>query len=150
MGIHPARALSQAQLKSAEYGYKNARELVVTVIVSNYLLLIADESEVTSAQSQRDTAKVLFQQTSDQHTAGLVAAVDVLRSQVELQSRQQKLIVAQNNLEKQKLVLARAIGLPPGQKFEITTQVGYEDLSVPPLDDAIQSAYKARPDFRAR
>ena len=37
---------SQAQLKSAEYGYKNARELVVTVIVSNYLLVIADQSEV--------------------------------------------------------------------------------------------------------
>jgi outer membrane protein TolC len=141
---------SQAQLKSAEYGYKNARELVVTVIVSNYLLLIADQSEVESARSQRDTAKVLFQQTSDQHTAGLAAAVDVLRSQVELQSREQKLIVAKNNLEKQKLVLARAIGLPLGQKFEITTQVAYEDLSVPPLDDAIQSAYKARPDFQSQ
>jgi outer membrane protein TolC len=141
---------SQAQLKSAEYGYKNARELVVTVIVSNYLLLIADQSEVESAQSQRDTAKVLFQQTSDQHTAGLAAKVDVLRSQVELQSRQQKLIVAQNNLEKQKLVLARAIGLPLGQKFEIATQVGYQDLSIPALDDAIQSAYQARPDFRSQ
>jgi len=141
---------SQAQLKSAEYGYKNARELVVTVIVSNYLLVIADQSEVESALSQRDTARVLFQQTSDQKTAGLAAAVDVLRSQVELQSREQKLIVAQNNLAKQKLVLARAIGLPPGQKFEITTQVGYQDLSIPPLDDAIQSAYKARPDFQSQ
>ncbi len=141
---------SQAKLKSAQYGYKNARELVVTVIVSNYLLVIADQSEVESALSQRDTAKVLFQQTSDQHTAGLAAAVDVLRSQVELQSRQQKLIVAQNNLEKQKLVLARAIGLPPGQKFEITTQVGYQEFSIPPLDDAIQSAYKARPDFQSQ
>ena len=59
----------------------------MTVIVSNYLLVIADQSEVESARSQRDTAKVLFQQTSDQHTAGLAAAVDVLRSQVELQSR---------------------------------------------------------------
>jgi outer membrane protein TolC len=141
---------SQAQLKSAEYSYKNARELVVTVIVSNYLLIIADQSEVESARSQRDTAEALFQQTSDQHTAGLAAAVDVLRSQVELQSRQQKLIVARNNLEKQKLVLARAIGLPRGQKFEITTQVGYRDLSIPPLDDAIQSAYKARPDFQSQ
>jgi outer membrane protein TolC len=141
---------SQAQLKSAEYGYKNARELVVTVIVSNYLLIIADQSEVESALAQRDTAKAIFQQTSDQHTAGLAAAVDVLRSQVELQSREQKLIVARNNLEKQKLVLARAIGLPPGQKFDITTQVGYEDLSVPPLDDAIQSAYKSRPDFQSQ
>jgi outer membrane protein TolC len=140
---------SQAQVTSAQYSYKNARELVVTVIVSNYLLVIADQSEVESARAQRDTAAVLFQQTSDQHTAGLAAAVDVLRSRVELQSRTQKLIVAQNNLEKQKLVLARAIGLPPGQKFEITTQVGYQDLSIPPLDDAIQSAYKARADLQS-
>jgi len=141
---------SQAQLKSAENSYKNARELVVTVIVSNYLLVIADQSEVESARSQRDTARVLFQQTSDQHTAGLAAAVDVLRSQVELQSREQKLIVAQNNLAKQKLVLARAMGLPRGQKFDITTQVSYQDLSVPPLDDAIESAFKARPDFQSQ
>ena len=141
---------SQAQLKSAEFGYRNARELVVTVVVANYLLVIADQSEVESALSQRDTAKVLFQQTSDQKTAGLAAAVDVLRSQVELQSREQKLIVAQNNLAKQKLVLARAIGLPPGQKFEVTTQIGYQALSVPPLDDAIQSAYKARADFQSQ
>ena len=48
---------SQAQLKSAENSYKNARELVVTVIVSNYLLVIADQSEVESARSQRDTPK---------------------------------------------------------------------------------------------
>jgi len=141
---------SQAQLRSAEYSYKNARELVVTVIVSNYLLVVADQSEVESALSQRDTARALFQQASDQKTAGLAAAVDVLRSQVELQSRIQKLIVAQNNLEKQKLVLARAIGLPPGQKFEITTHVGYQDLPIPPLDDAIQSAYKARADFQSQ
>jgi outer membrane protein TolC len=141
---------SQAQLKSAEYGVKNARELVVTVIVSNYLLVIADQSEVDSARSQRDTAKVLFQQTSDQHTAGLAAAVDVLRSQVELQSREQKLIVAQNNWAKQKLVLARAIGLPRGQMFDITTQVSYQDLSIPPLNDAIESAFKARPDFQSQ
>jgi outer membrane protein TolC len=141
---------SQAQLRSSEYAYKNARELVVTVIVSNYLLVIADQSEVESAISQRDTAKALSQQASDQKTSGLAAAVDVLRSQVELQSRIQQLIVAQNNLEKQKLVLARAIGLPRGQQFEITTRVGYQDLSPPPLDDALQSAYKARPDFQSQ
>jgi outer membrane protein TolC len=141
---------SRAQLRSAEYSYKNARELVVTAIVSNYLLVIADQSEVESAVSERDTAKVLSQQASDQKTAGLAAAVDVLRSQVELQSREHQLIVARNNLEKQKLVLARAIGLPPGQKFDITTQIAYQDLSTPPLDDAIQSAYKARPDFQSQ
>jgi outer membrane protein TolC len=141
---------SLAQEKSAEFSSKDARELVVLVIVSNYLLAIADQSEVESAFSQRDTAKSLFQQASDQKTAGLASAVDVLRSQVQLQSREQKLIVAQNNLAKQKLVLARAIGLPLGQQFETTTRVAYRELTPSGLDDAIQSAYKARPDFESQ
>jgi outer membrane protein TolC len=139
-----------AQVSSAEASSKDAREIVVLVIVANYLLLIADQSEVESATSQRDTAKALSQQTSDQKTAGLASAVDVLRSELQLQSREQKLIVAQNNLAKQKLVLARAIGLPPGQKFEITTQVPYRELTPATLEDAIQNAYKARADYQSQ
>jgi outer membrane protein TolC len=141
---------SNAQLKAAELSSKDAREIVVLVIVSNYLLVIADQSEVESATSQRDTAKALFQQTSDQKTAGLASAVDVLRSQVQLQSREQKVIVAKNNLVKQKLVLARAIGLPLGQQFEIATHIPYQELTASSLDDALQNAYKARADFQSQ
>jgi outer membrane protein TolC len=101
--IERARS-SAAQVKSAQYSYKNARELIVLVVVSNYLLVIADQSQVESALAQRDTAKALFDQTTDQKKAGLAAAVDVLRSDVELQAREQRLIVARNNLAKQKLV----------------------------------------------
>lgn len=117
--------------------------------MSNYLLAVADQSEVESARSQRDTAKTLFQQTSDQKTAGLASAVDVLRAQVQLQSREQKLIAARNNLAKEKLVLGRAIGLPPGQQFEITTKADYQELSTPSLDEAIESAYKTRADYQS-
>jgi outer membrane protein TolC len=146
--IERARS-STAQLKSAEYSLKNARELIVVVVVSNYLLVIADQSQVESALAQRDTAKVLLDQTSDQHTAGLAAAVDVLRSNVELQAREQRLIVARNSLAKQKLVLARAIGLPAGQRFDITTDVAYQPLAASSLDEALQEAYASRPDFKS-
>jgi outer membrane protein TolC len=146
--IERARS-SAAQTKSAQYSYKNARELIVLVIVSNYLLVIADRSQVESALAQRDTAKVLFDQTTDQKQAGLAAAVDVLRSNVELQSREQRLIVARNNLAKQKLVLARAIGLPAGQAFDITTEVAYQPLMTSSLDDALQRAYSSRADYKS-
>jgi outer membrane protein TolC len=147
--IERARS-SQAQLKAVEFGSKDAREFVVLVIVSNYLLAIADQSEVESATAQRNTAKVLFQQASDQKVAGVASAVDVLREQVQLESREQKLISTQNDLDKQKLVLARAIGLPLGQQFEITTHIPYNKLTLPSLDEAIQSAYKARADFQSQ
>ncbi len=140
---------STAQVKSAQYSYKNARELIVLVVVSNYLLVIADQSQVESSLAQRDTAKVLFDQTTDQKEAGLAAAVDVLRSDVELQAREQRLIVARNSLAKQKLVLARAIGLPAGQAFDITTEVAYQPLTTSTLDEALQQAYASRADYKS-
>jgi outer membrane protein TolC len=146
--IESARS-SAAQVKSAQYSYKNARELVVVVVVSNYLLVIADQSQVESALVQRDTAKTLLDQTTDQKKAGLAAAVDVLRSNVELQAREQQLIVARNNLAKQKRVLARAIGLPAGQAFDISTQVAYQPLATSTLDEALQQAYSSRPDYKS-
>src|SRR5580692_8405113 len=140
---------SAAEMKSAQFSYKNARELVVVVVVSNYLLVIADRSQVESALAQRDTAKVLFDQTTDQKKAGLAAAVDVLRSDVELQAREQRLILARNNLAKQKRVLARAIGLPAGQTFDVATQVAYQPLTSSTLDAALQQAYSSRPDYKS-
>src|SRR3984957_4729647 len=70
--IERARA-SQAQVKSAEFSSKDARELVVLVIVSNYLLVVADQSEVESANSHWDTAKALLQQVSDQKASGVAS-----------------------------------------------------------------------------
>jgi len=146
--IERARS-STAQVKSAQYSYKNARELIVLVVVSNYLLVVADQSQVVSALAQRDTAKALFDQTTDQKQAGLAAAVDVLRSDVELQAREQRLIVARNSLAKQKLVLARAIGLPAGQAFDITTEVAYQPLTTSTLQEALQQAYTSRADYKS-
>src|ERR1700678_3629994 len=74
--IERARS-SNAQVRSAEFSSKDAREIVVLVIVSNYLLVIADQSEVESATSQRDTAKAIFQQTSAPNTEGLSSPSDV-------------------------------------------------------------------------
>jgi outer membrane protein TolC len=147
--IERARS-SAAQVKSAQYSYKNARELIVAVVVSNYLLVIADQSQVESALAQRDTAKVLLEQTTDQKRPGLAAKVDVLRSNVELHAREQGLIVARNSLAKQKLVLARAIGLPAGQAFDIATAVAYQPLTTSTLDEALQQAYASRADYKSQ
>ena len=59
------------------------------------------------------------------------------------------MIVARNNLAKQKLVLARAIGLPAGQTFDITTEVDYQPLTTSTLDEALQQAYASRPDYKS-
>ena len=61
------------------------------------------------------TAQALYQLAADQETAGITPNIDTLRARVQLQAQQEALIEAQNALEKQRIALARVIGLPVGR-----------------------------------
>ena len=96
------------------------------------------------------TAQALYDQASDQFKAGTSPAIDALRAQVELKTRQQQLIQAKNDFAIQKLSVARVIGLPPGQQFEFTDQSPYQPFEVLTLEDALKRAYASRSDYRPR
>src|SRR6202035_1236692 len=94
-------------------------------------------------------AQALYNKAADQQKAGLSPAIDTLRSQVEFQTRRQQLIVARNDYAKQKLSLARIIGLPPGQEFLLTEKAPYEALTPLPLEVYLERAYASRSDYQA-
>jgi outer membrane protein TolC len=146
--INAARAAAQ-NLKSVEYSYKDARDLVVLAVGFTYLQAIADEARIETAQAQVETAQALFNQATDQVNAGTSPAIDGLRANVELQTRQQQLIQARNNLAIQKLTVARVIGLAPGQEFELTDKSPYQPFDGITVDDALKRAYASRSDYQA-
>jgi outer membrane protein TolC len=135
--------------KAALHSVKSARELVVLAVGNAYLLALAGAARVDTAQAQVQTAQALYDKAVDQQKAGVSPAIDTLRAQVELQSRQQQLIVARNDLAKQKLQLARAIGLPLAQEFALSTQAPYEPVSTTGLEEDLRRAYLLRPDYLA-
>ncbi len=137
------------RLKSAQYSYKDARELVVLAVGNSYLQAIASASRIETTEAQVTNAQALYDKAIDQQKAGLSPGIDTLRSQVELQTRQQQLIAARNDYAKQKLSLARVIGLPPGQEFALTEKAPYEALTPLPIDVYLQRAYLARSDYLA-
>lgn len=140
---------AKASEAASRYSYKNARELVVLATGNEYLLTISASARVDAAQAQVETAQALYNKAHDQQVAGVSPSIDVLRAQVELQMRQQQLIVARNGYAKQKLALARTIGLPPGQEFNMTDQEPYQPLAPLNLDDALHRAYASRADYQA-
>jgi len=135
--------------KAAQNSVRSARELVVLAVGNAYLLALAGAARVDTAQAEVQTAQALYDKAVDQQTAGVSPAIDTLRAHVELQSRQQQLIVARNDFAKQKLQLARVIGLPPGQEFTLTTQAPYEPLATAGLEEDLRRAYLLRPDYLA-
>ena len=146
--INATRAASQ-NLKSAEYNFKDARDLVVLAVGYTYLQAIADEARIETAEAQVKTAQALFDQANDQVNAGTSPAIDGLRAKVELQTRQQQLIQAKNNLAIQKLTVARVIGLAPGQEFELTDKSPYQPFNSITVEEALKRAYASRSDYLA-
>jgi len=142
------RAASES-VKAAQFTYKDAREMVVLAVGNAYLESIAAAARVETSEAQVKSAQALYDKAADQQKAGLSPAIDALRSQVELQTRQQQLIVARNDLAKLKLNVARIIGLPPGQEFVLTEKAPYQALAALPLDTYLQRAYAERPDYQA-
>jgi len=146
--INNARAASQ-NLKSSEYSYKDARDLVVLAVGITYLQAIADAASVDAADAQVKAAQAVYDQASAQANAGTSAPIDALRTKVELQTRQQQLIQASNDLAIQKLNLARAIGLAPGQEFELADKSPYQPLEGMTVEEALARAYASRSDYQA-
>ena len=146
--IQKERAAAQ-DLRAAQYSYKDARELVVLATGNAYLQAIAGASRVETAEAQVKTSQTLYDRAVDQQKAGVSPAIDVLRAQVELQSRQQQLIAARNDFAKQKLALARVIGLALGQEFDLSDKAPYAELVPPALEEALRRAYTSRADYQA-
>jgi outer membrane protein TolC len=146
--LEQERAASE-RLKSAQYSYKDARELVVLAVGNAYLLAIATAARIETADAQVTNAQALYNKAADQQKAGLSPAIDTLRSQVELQTRQQQLIAARNDFAKQKLSLARIIGLASGQQFSLTEKAPFEALTPLPVEVYLQRAYTSRSDYQA-
>lgn len=140
---------SLENMKAAQFNYKDARELVVLAVGNSYLQAIAAAARVETSEAQVKSAQALYDKAADQQKAGLSPAIDALRSQVELQTRKQQLIVARNDLAKSNLSVARIIGLPPGQQFVLTEKAPYQALTPLPIETYLQRAYSSRADYQA-
>jgi outer membrane protein TolC len=137
-----------AASRAAYFAKMTARGQVVQDVANTYLRCIADASEVEDAKSQVSEAQVLLNHEHLAHLAGTAANLDELRAKVELQTQQQSLISAQNQLDKELILLKREIGVAPGQPVELTDPAPYSDLAAQTPEDALVTAYKDRQDYQ--
>ena len=100
--------------RAAHFAKMSARGEVVQQVATAYLHAIAAASEVDNAKALEAEDQVLLNQAHDAHEAGAAANLDELRARVQLQAQQQALILAENDLEKDLILLKREIGVDSG------------------------------------
>src|SRR5580658_284846 len=135
--------------ESSKLTAEDARDLVVLTVGNAYLLCIADAARIEAVNAELATSKISLDQAIAAHDVGTSPRLDVLRAQVDYQNEQQSLISTKNNLEKDKLALARTIGLPLDQAFHLTDAVPYAALDHVDPEAAFEQALKSRKDLAA-
>jgi outer membrane protein TolC len=146
--INNYRASSNT-VQAAQFSARDARETVVLAVCGTYLQIIATRERVKSAHAQLDTANALLQQTEQKRSVGLVAQIDVDRSEVEQLTQQQRVISLETELAKQKIALARIAGLPANADYDLTDDVPFAAAPSLDLGTAIHEALDHRVDIKA-
>ncbi|MGB9432052.1 MAG: TolC family protein [Candidatus Acidiferrum sp.] len=136
-------------LRANQLSYQDSRDLVVLAVGGAYLQVLAANARVQSALAQLDTANALYQQASEQRSEGVVAQVDVDRSQVEALTQELRVTSFENDFAKLKINLARMTGLPPNSQYDLSDNVPFSPAPPITVEEALRLAFEQRSDLKA-
>lgn len=140
---------SQQTLRANQFLLRDARDQVVLGVGGAYLGVIAAQARLASAQAQLATANAILDQSQQRKSVGSLAQLTVDQNQVQASIQQLQLTTLANDVAKQKINLARMIGLPPSEQYQITDAVAF--APPPPLTEAaaLAQALAQRADLQA-
>jgi outer membrane protein TolC len=140
---------AQATARASQYSLRNARDLVTLAVGGAYLQTLAAQARVNAAQAQLDTANAVFHESTEQHKQGVLAQLNVDQNQVRTLTEQQQIITLRNELAKQKINLARLVGLPPNANYVLVDTFPFSPAPVGSVDAEVARAEQQRADLKA-
>ena len=146
--LHNYRSARQSS-DAANFDARQAREEVVLAVTGTYLQLMATTALIEEQRTEVQYAEASYKQAHAQADAGNKAPIDANRSQVELQTEQQRLRSQLGDMQKQRNTLARLIGLPLG--LEINTAEKLEPLpsDTVPVEELVRRSLSMRQDLKS-
>ena len=139
---------SHAEEHESEASLADARNIVVLATASAYLQVLAGQSRVKAAEAELASAQTLEATLLKRVQREVSPEIDAIRATVSRQSAEQRLTLAQVRLEKDKLGLARIIGLPDGQEFELSTSLDFHVIPLGDIDALFHKATENRQDIK--
>ncbi len=136
-----AEALARAKVDIA------ARGLNPTVI-QDYFAIVSAQRKLANAETTVRESQEFFDLTQKQEQGGEVAHADVVKAQIDLQSRQRDRQEAQLAIEKAKIALGILIFPTPSTDFSVVDDL-LPAAVLPPMAEAQAGATTTSPDLKA-
>ncbi len=127
-------------------------DAVLSQAEASYWNLVSAEEQVKATQQALEAAQRLYENNKRQAEIGTLAPLDVVSAQSQVASTQRNLIVAQTNLQQEELILKTFFSKQVTDALGDARIVATDPLPTPrdtdilPLDEAIATAAKNRPE----
>ena len=140
--------ISQAKLAldSSQWGIAKARQQLKFDATTGYFNLMGARDSVKLSQESVERLENYLRDTKLQFEVGVVAKVDVLRSEVALAQARQDLIVAQNTYDIAMAKLNNIIGLPLSTELSVKGDLSYVNFETD-IATTIDTALRQRPEI---
>lgn len=141
---------ASADVSSADrYAAQDARELIELAVGASYFQVIAAKARLASEQGQYNSANAVYQQSMQQLERGLIAKIQADKNEVQVMTQRQRELSLEDDLSKLKINLARMIGLPANEHYDITDDASFSPAAATSVDDDLKQAFTQRADLKA-
>lgn len=141
--------LAKLQIEVAGAEARNVQELTIQQVARSYVLVLRAEASLNTSKANVDLAVRLVELADSQKRAGTGTGIEVTRGRVQHQNEKQKMLVAENDLERSKLEFNRVVGLDLTQAVELTDRMNDGSEIIPSPEAALEAALAQRPDLIA-
>src|SRR5258708_3214357 len=136
-----AEAIARAKVEVAARG-------VNATVIQDYYAIVSAQRKLANAQIAVQEAQRFFEITQQQEKGGEAAHSDVVKAQIDLQSRQRDLTEAESAIEKAKIALGVLIFPNFSSSFAVVDDLQQVPM-LPPLPEAQAQATSSSPDLQA-
>jgi len=132
-------------LKSADLGVEKSKQQIQLDATTSYFTILQTINAMKVSEESVDMMVAHLKNVQAQYGVGVVAKSDVLRSEVELASYEQKKIIAYNNYALAVSKFNNVVGLPLETEIKVNEELQHTKYELP-LEDSIKYAMVNRPE----
>src|SRR5579864_7734089 len=141
---------SKVAVEAVKADNEGTRDQVTDQVARAYLTGLRAEASLETAKANVELSEALLKLAQSQKAAGTGTGIEITRADVQLANDNQRLLVAQNDVERAHLQLLKVIGLRLENPVQLTAKLEYVPVENLDAAQALVTAREHRAELKAQ
>lgn len=141
---------SKVAIEATKADNEGTRNQVTDQVARAYLAGLDAQANLETARANVELSEALVKLAQSQKAAGTGTGIEITRAEVQLANDRQRLLVAQNDVDRSHLQLLKVLGLKLDNPVELMDQLAYIPMENTDEAQALATAMQSRAELKAQ